>query len=144
MSFDAAAWDRDVKKLFKDVDEELLEIRRRIVTQVFLFIVNNSPVYSGYYAANHKIVIGGLERTGGDFPRHPRNKSDDEDAWVDRGAFVDLIGTNEEAQLAKLNQRDKDGAIRKVTIGTSVPYADAAQAEHLYALAAAQIVVEIE
>lgn len=137
MAVQISAWDREVKKFFSDIDGAVRDIRNEVVTYMFEFIVFNSPVWSGYYAANHKIVIGGLERTGGGFPRFPAERKE----WEARGAFTALIDTNADIMLGRLNQ-DPTGPTRKVTIGTSVPYAEFLSGEHLYQLAAAQALAQ--
>ena len=134
---DLVAWDRGVKELFKNIEEDIGSKRRRVAKRVFEFLVDTSPVFSGYYASNHSIQVGGL-RSGRDFPRSPKMRA----KWAKRGQYVNLIHENADRQLAKLAQ-DK-GPYRSVTIGTSVPYAEFINAAQQYALAAAQIELEFE
>ena len=132
MTISFSAWDREIKQFHKDALGSVRDKRNEVVSIAYEYIIANSPVWSGYYAANHVILIGGTERTGGGFPRRPAERPE----RVARGAFVDLIDTNAEAMLGRLHQ-DPDGPVRKVTIGTSVPYAEFISGEHLYNTAAA-------
>ena len=129
MTLSLTAWDRTVKKLMLDTKEELAQTRTRVAREIYEFIIEGTPVWSGYLAANHQIMIGGV-RTGRDFPRRPRKKK----PWEPRGSFEFLIDVNVEAQLRKLEQ-DK-GPFRKVIIGTSVPYAAKVGMRRLYNIAA--------
>jgi len=87
-------------------------------TFIFDAILENSRVFSGYYLANHRIGIGGLD----DAELEPPERGDPEPFQ-----YLDLAAVSRNEELQKLETLDSPWV--KITIGTAVPYAPILEAE---------------
>lgn len=86
-----------------------LDMMRSLAEEALNWVVEETPVWSGYAASNHRIGVGGLE-----------------DAEVSppirvafRGAYVDEIEPTRAAEIAKLAQLSSG---QVVEVGNAVPY----------------------
>jgi len=108
--------------LEKEFEEQVLGNLVRFMdistTLVFDAILENSRVFSGYYLANHRIGIGGLD----DAQLDPPERGDPEPFQ-----YLDLAAASRNDELQKLTQLKEPFV--KIVIGTAVPYAPILEAE---------------
>ena len=122
-----AVFTKDTRKALAEVESAVTKNIQEFVTEVFEEVVTASPVFSGYYASNHNILIraasGQFGAGGGRAGLTPGVRPDD----AVRGQFADNIEANKSNQLAKA------GAIQVgdvILIATEVPYAEEVEATH--------------
>ena len=103
-------WDRAMAKQMKAVEKAVQSQHLELVSVVYKAVLSLSPVYSGYYKANHRISFDGLVelspsvRTGV------------------KGAHFDQIEITKANEVAKLSFKALPVV---VTIGNAVSYAGA-------------------
>ena len=119
-------------KIEKSVMESLKESKRKItkeirsdISNLFRDLVDISPVYSGYYASNHGIIVRdsrGRFKTQGAPVLRPTNKI----PWA-KGLYVHQISKRKREELAKL-KKFRLGDI--VQFATRVHYSGFVEQEH--------------
>ncbi len=118
--------DKELGKIVKDMEVQVLVLQADQVESILENLVFDSPVFTGYYASNHRILIrgeGGQFKTGGTAKLVPQSKPE----GTPREMFVANIGPAFIEEIAKLS-RLKLGDV--VVITTSVPYADEVERNH--------------
>ena len=116
-----AVFTKDTRKIMDEVKEETTRIIKAKVKEVFRDVVGASPVFSGYYASNHNILLraasGQFGSSGGRAGLTPGVRPPN----AIRGQFADNIGANTSKQLAKVKSIRVGDVI---LIATEVPYAE--------------------
>lgn len=97
-----------MQKQVKAVEKAVEDKHREVVSSFFKTVTRLSPVYSGYYKANHRISFDGL------VDRFPAKRT------TQKGAHFDQIETARANELAKLSSKKLPIV---VTIGNAVDYA---------------------
>jgi len=107
---DLKSWDTAVKSWEKEAKEVIRNKHARLVSIFFDKLVENSPMFTGFYAANHKIVQKGQDS----FQTHPAK------APKKKGILFDLIPTNSSNQKQKLAFPNLSDVLQ---VGSAVDYA---------------------
>lgn len=108
--------DTAIKRTGKKVDEYINEMKRIVLNSIFNDIVDNSPIVTGFYASNHRIL-----EDNESFETIEKRQDAQE------GEFVEDIEFNRSRQLAKLKGLDN---VDKITIANPVSYATEVEARH--------------
>ena len=137
-----AVFTKDIREITKGVESIVNKSIQEFVEEVFNEVVSASPVFSGYYASNHNILIraasGQFGSGGGRAGLNPGVRPDD----AVRGQFGDNIESNRSNQLAKIDAIQVGDVI---LIATEVPYANEVEQTHgVYAGVAAGLGLTIE
>lgn len=121
-----ATLDAELKAMMKGVTRQVLKAQKDQVRRVYHSIIDDSPIYTGYYASNHRIIIrsskgqftagGRVELSPGTKPEGAREFSLESNIGV---AIVKELG-----KLGRLKLGDT------VLITTRVPYADDVERNH--------------
>jgi len=96
------------------------------ITDSYNHIVFSSPIFTGWYASNHRISIrrGGSIVAGGNPPKlFPSAKPE----GTEKGHYVANISATHEEELAKLSLIEIGDTVR---ISTAIPYADEIEQNH--------------
>ena len=114
------------KKILEDATGQVLALQVKQSENVLESLVFGSPVYTGYYASNHRILIrssGGQFKTGGTAKLVPTSKPE----GTPREAFSGNIGPAFIEEIGKLSILELGDV---VVITTRVPYADEVERNH--------------
>lgn len=106
------------KEYKEQVEKTVMRFMDIATTLVFDSILENSRVFSGYYLANHRIGIGGLDIAELD----PPERGDPSPFQ-----YLDLAATSRDFELRKLE--DIKTPWIKIILGTAVPYAPILEGE---------------
>lgn len=119
----------EVKKqldgLISDVETQATELFREVVRNAYDGVINNSPIWSGYYKSNHRINVKGAKgqfKTGG-VKLFPTQKPDFPEIF----AYIGNIETARSTELAKLSKLEIGDFVQ---IDNIVPYADEVELKH--------------
>lgn len=107
---DLRQWDKLMNRQLAEVKEAVKEKHAEIASMVFNYVHEFSPLYSGYYAANHRISFDGAAG----FELSPQKRGGNQ------GAYFGRVETERLKELQKLSRKDLPEVI---TLGTAVPYA---------------------
>jgi len=123
---------RDIENLVEGEVADYEELIRQHMEDAYATMVATSPVLSGYYASNHSLTVrrGGKIVSGDGAVLIPAEKDSEEP-----GVYEANIGSRMGTELSNLAAYEDGDTIR---IATSVPYADAVEAEHGVYTGAAQ------
>ena len=114
-------------KFLKVAEQEIVDAQRALVVRTYeVDIVGRSPILTGFYASNHRIILlssGGQFKAGGQVQLFPREKPSN----AQPGEFVPNIA---DAVSKELNKLDRLSLGDIVTITTRVDYADAVEQRH--------------
>jgi len=105
---DLRAWDKAMKAQVKAIEEKIVETQRSAAVAFFDKVMEFSPVYSGYYKANHRVTFT------------DQVDLSPEKRIARKGAHVGMIETARAAGEAKLSSKKLPVVVR---IGNAVPYA---------------------
>ena len=105
-----------INKTMEHIDEYIKDMKIIVMTSIFNDIVDNSPIVTGFYASNHRIL--GPDESFETIERR-------EDAH--EGEFVGDIEINRSNQLSKLKKLEN---IDKVVIANPVSYASEVESKH--------------
>ena len=110
------------EQITKKLEPEVVRMKVEVAKAVFVSAVAASPVFSGYFASNWRITLGGtksvkLHPTWSQVQRPPLK--------LRPGEFIGNISGNASAELAKLKRiNPRRHARQRITISTAVPYAN--------------------
>lgn len=104
-------FDRAMEKQLNAAEQTLQDIHVNLVRLTYEKVHEFSPVYSGYYVANHRISFNG----DAGISLNPKKRNGRE------GAHRGQIESAKQGELAKLSSKDVPAV---VTLGTAVPYAE--------------------
>lgn len=114
-----AEFDKRIDVVMKEVEQSSIKLQRLICECVYEKLIENSPIITGYYCANHRVALNANEALKLDPAEKPINAV--------RGQFIDKI---EETRSTEINRIRKMKYGDTVTIGTAVPYADDVEVRH--------------
>lgn len=122
-TFSAKIFERALEKeITKKVDPNVKRLKTEVARAVYLSAIAGSPVFSGYFASNWRITMGGIQRVK--LSPHPSLVPSKK---LRRGLYIASISMTASAELAKL----KDINVRaNVTIANAVPYAAILEAKY--------------
>ncbi len=106
-------------------DEIIIPAQARFAELLLVNLQQGSPVWSGYYASNHRINLGG------GFPLVPRNRPED----VEQNRFIGNIASSRQIELSKLQDRQVLKGVVNIRVGTAVPYALELEGRGIYRVA---------
>lgn len=119
--------EKQLATFLKAAEQQVVDAQRALVKRTYeVDIVGRSPILTGFYASNHRIILrgaGGTFKAGGQVQLFPRVKPDD----AQPEEFVPNIADAVSKELGKL---DKLSLGDIVTITTRVSYADAVEQRH--------------
>ena len=122
-----AVFTKDLREILDEVKFNTTRRIRKVVREVFEQVVEDSPVFSGYYASNHNVLIraasGQFGIGGGRAGLTPGVRPVD----AVRNQFADNIESNRSNQLAKVGSVQVGDVI---LIATEVPYANEVEQTH--------------
>ena len=119
--------DNQLAGFLKIAEQQVVDAQRALVERTYeVDIVGRSPILTGFYASNHRIILrgaGGTFKAGGQVELFPNVKPSD----AQPGDFVPNIPDATAKELGKLD-RLALGDI--VIITTRVEYADSVEQKH--------------
>ena len=122
----AADVQKQIDLAMKDMEEQVVSEFSRVATNAYDNLLKNSPIWSGYYMSNHRIVIRnakGQFKTGGTIKLSPLAKEEFPEV-------LKFIGNIEQARSEELSKLSKLELGDILTITTRVPYADEVEQKH--------------
>ena len=125
--FKITGLEKDLEKLLDLIVEIPRRNLRSAIKKAYDNLVERSPVFTGYYKTNHRIIIRdskGRFKTQGTAKRVPVNKPGSSVAL----AFINNLSTARAEEMEKL---DKVEIGDLITLTTSVPYAFAIEQKHM-------------
>ncbi len=122
----AAQIQKQIDLAMKDMEKQVVVEFERVATNAYDNLLKNSPVWSGYYKSNHRIVLRnskGQFKTGGTLKLLPQQKEEFPEV-------LKFIGNIEQARNEELSKLSKLELGDILTIATRVPYADEVEQKH--------------
>ena len=99
------------------VEPAIVALQQFIARSIYFKVIESSPIFSGYYASNWRIIPANFGNVKLVPPIKPKRSK--------RGQFVENIPVATEREIAKL---DKLKPFSRVQIATAVPYAEVIEA----------------
>ena len=119
--------EKQLADFLKVAEQQVVDAQRALVERTYeVDIVGRSPILTGFYASNHRIILldaGGRFKAGGQVELFPNVKPSN----AQPEEFVPNISDAVSKELGKL---DKLALGDIVTITTRVEYADAVETRH--------------
>ena len=116
---------KQIEGLISEAEMTASELFRKVVRNAYDEVINNSPIWSGYYKSNHRITVRnskGQFKVGG-VKLFPTQKPD----FAEIFTYISNIETARSTELAKLSKLEIGDSAQ---ITTLVPYADEVELKH--------------
>ncbi len=116
---------KQIEGLISEAEMTASELFRKVVRNAYDEVINNSPIWSGYYKSNHRITVRnskGQFKVGG-VKLFPTQKPD----FAEIFTYIGNIETARSTELAKLSKLEIGDSAQ---ITTLVPYADEVELKH--------------
>ncbi len=116
-----------VTRAIMNAEVELIQVLRTIIEDAYDAIINASPIFTGYYASNHRITIRGENRSIKAGSSTPKLFPSSKPRVTTENIYFANISSARSEELAKLNDLEVGDT---VMISTAVPYAEEIEQNH--------------